>query len=287
MPRTVIHGEFYASNVLVAEGPAGTRVAPVDWELAAVAPGAVDLAALVSGDWPEADREEIVAAYRSAVAPADLSRARPRPRPPAPRGPVAGMGAAGLGAPEGQRHDWLAEASSWPRGWASEMAAERSLIVNADDFGLSAAVNAGILEAHERGIVTSTSIMVRKPAAGEAAAPRRPAPLARDRPPPRPRPVGLRGTAVEVAYEHCPPDDAAAVERECREQLEAFRGSWAANRPTSIPPAHPHERAGASVAARIPPSWVPLRGRRSATRADSTGRAGGGTLSGGDNRPPA
>ena len=34
MPQTVAHGEFYASNVLVADN----RVAPVDWELAESAP---------------------------------------------------------------------------------------------------------------------------------------------------------------------------------------------------------------------------------------------------------
>src|SRR5215813_7133213 len=49
------------------------------------------------------------------------------------------------------------------------MAQTRSLIVNADDFGQSAGVNFGIIEAFERGIVTSTSIMVRWPAAAEAA----------------------------------------------------------------------------------------------------------------------
>ena len=38
-----------------------------------------------------------------------------------------------------------------------------SLIVNADDFGISEAVNRGIVEAHDRGIVTSTSIMATGP----------------------------------------------------------------------------------------------------------------------------
>jgi predicted glycoside hydrolase/deacetylase ChbG (UPF0249 family) len=44
------------------------------------------------------------------------------------------------------------------------------LIVNADDFGLSMGVNAGIVEAHERGLVTSTSLMVRRRGADGAAA---------------------------------------------------------------------------------------------------------------------
>ena len=35
----------------------------------------------------------------------------------------------------------------------------RRLIVNADDFGLTAGVNRAILEAHQRGIVTSTTLM--------------------------------------------------------------------------------------------------------------------------------
>jgi predicted glycoside hydrolase/deacetylase ChbG (UPF0249 family) len=45
---------------------------------------------------------------------------------------------------------------------------ERLLIVNADDFGLCAGVNEGIIEAHARGIVTSTSLMVERPAAADA-----------------------------------------------------------------------------------------------------------------------
>jgi len=44
------------------------------------------------------------------------------------------------------------------------------LIVNADDFGLSQGVNRGIIQAAEQGILTSASLMVRQPAAAEAAA---------------------------------------------------------------------------------------------------------------------
>jgi aminoglycoside phosphotransferase (APT) family kinase protein len=110
LPRTVIHGEFYASNVLVAGDAETVRVAPVDWELAAVAPGAIDLAALVSGNWREEDREEIAAAYRSVAGPAQLS---PRDLDLA-RLHLAvqwlGWAPRDWVPPEGQRHDWLAEA---------------------------------------------------------------------------------------------------------------------------------------------------------------------------------
>jgi predicted glycoside hydrolase/deacetylase ChbG (UPF0249 family) len=43
------------------------------------------------------------------------------------------------------------------------------LIVNGDDFGMSSGVSRGIAEAHRRGILTSTSLMVERPAAKEAA----------------------------------------------------------------------------------------------------------------------
>lgn len=45
----------------------------------------------------------------------------------------------------------------------------RTLIVNADDLGLSEGVNRGILDAHRDGIVTSATLMVRQPAAEHAA----------------------------------------------------------------------------------------------------------------------
>jgi predicted glycoside hydrolase/deacetylase ChbG (UPF0249 family) len=44
------------------------------------------------------------------------------------------------------------------------MSARLKLIVNADDFGISEAVNRGIVDAHDRGIVTSTSLMATGPA---------------------------------------------------------------------------------------------------------------------------
>ncbi|MFA5809280.1 MAG: ChbG/HpnK family deacetylase [Thermoleophilia bacterium] len=49
----------------------------------------------------------------------------------------------------------------------------KKLIVNADDFGLTEGVNRGILECHERGVVTSTTLLVNGDdarAAAEAAA---------------------------------------------------------------------------------------------------------------------
>jgi chitin disaccharide deacetylase len=51
-----------------------------------------------------------------------------------------------------------------------ETTTNRYLIVNADDLGASAGVNRGILEAYERGIVTSASMMVDMPASEEFAA---------------------------------------------------------------------------------------------------------------------
>jgi len=42
------------------------------------------------------------------------------------------------------------------------------LIVNADDFGLSPAVNAAVLRAHREGILTSASLMVNQPGFAEA-----------------------------------------------------------------------------------------------------------------------
>jgi predicted glycoside hydrolase/deacetylase ChbG (UPF0249 family) len=98
----------------------------------------------------------------------------------------------------------------------------RRLIVNADDLGLSAGVDRGIAAAHEHGIVTSASLMVRGPHATEAAA------YARDHPA---LSVGLHvdlgewrhtGDGWVAAYEVVPPTDAVAVAEEVAAQLERF-----------------------------------------------------------------
>lgn len=100
---------------------------------------------------------------------------------------------------------------------------QRYLIVNADDFGLSAGVNQGIVAAHEMGIVTSASLMVRMPLAAEAAA------YARR------RPVLSVGLHVDLGewvfqdgewaqrYEVVPADDPAVVAAEVGRQMEQFR----------------------------------------------------------------
>jgi aminoglycoside phosphotransferase (APT) family kinase protein len=63
-PLTVIHGEFYASNVLIDDGIDGIRVCPVDWERAAIGPALIDLAALTGGNWTEEQKRDMVEEYR-------------------------------------------------------------------------------------------------------------------------------------------------------------------------------------------------------------------------------
>jgi hypothetical protein len=108
LPRTVVHGEFYASNVLVAANDTAPRVAPVDWELAAVGPGLTDLAALTSGDWSDPDREALAAAYGDAGASLeglDLARLQLAIQ-------WLGWAPPEWVPPAGQRHDWLGEATA-------------------------------------------------------------------------------------------------------------------------------------------------------------------------------
>ena len=120
LPRTVIHGEFYASNVLVAGGPAEPRVAPVDWELAASAPGS------------STSRRLSAAAGATRIA-----RRSPPPTAPPP-GRLASLarsstspactwrcsGSAGRSRAGAHRRSsgttGSARRSRWPRGWSFE-----------------------------------------------------------------------------------------------------------------------------------------------------------------------
>jgi predicted glycoside hydrolase/deacetylase ChbG (UPF0249 family) len=103
------------------------------------------------------------------------------------------------------------------------MSDRRSLIVNADDLGQSHGVNRGIFESFERGVLTSASLMVRWPAATEAAAYARANPLLG---------VGLHLDLGEWTHESgewrqryqvVDLEDAAAVREEIGRQLAAAR----------------------------------------------------------------
>ena len=63
LPLTVVHGEFYPSNVIITGAPDGVRPCPIDWETASIGPGVLDLAALMAGEWSEPDRRAMTAAY--------------------------------------------------------------------------------------------------------------------------------------------------------------------------------------------------------------------------------
>lgn len=100
---------------------------------------------------------------------------------------------------------------------------ERCVIVNADDFGLTDGINRGIIEAHQTGVVTSTSLMVRYPAARQAAA------LAKANPK---LSVGLhfdvaewryRNGNWEAFYQIIDVKDATALEVELQRQLARFQ----------------------------------------------------------------
>ena len=103
------------------------------------------------------------------------------------------------------------------------MTATRTLIVNADDFGLSPGVNAGVARTHEEGILTSASLMVRSPAAPAAAEYARAAPGLS---------LGLhvdlgewvfRAGEWKTLYEVVDLNDLELVEGEVSRQVEAFK----------------------------------------------------------------
>jgi aminoglycoside phosphotransferase (APT) family kinase protein len=63
-PAALLHNEYYASNVLAAPTADGWAVCPVDWEMSAIGPAVIDIAALASGDWGAKERDFILGGYR-------------------------------------------------------------------------------------------------------------------------------------------------------------------------------------------------------------------------------
>ena len=138
---------------------------------------------------------------------------------------------------------------------------QKRLIVNADDFGLSEGVNRGIALSHERGILTSASLMVRQSGAQDAAQYARQHPRLG---------VGLhidlgewdyREGAWKAIYQVVPLDDRVAIEAEIRRQLDEFRRLMNDN-PTHVD-SHQHVHGSGlvrSVAAELAAELgVPLR----------------------------
>jgi len=131
---------------------------------------------------------------------------------------------------------------------------KRHLIVNADDLGMSPAVNGGIFAAHRDGIVTSTSLMVLRDAARAAAEALAEYPeLA----------VGLHFEVAFVLRTDKPVKGRTPME-ECRAQLERFR-ELVGRDPTHLDShKHVHEtelEVGAAAEALAAELRVPLRNR--------------------------
>lgn len=148
------------------------------------------------------------------------------------------------------------------------MTTVKRLIVNADDFGRSFGVNRGIITAHERGIVTSASLMVRWNAAVDAAQ------YAREH---RELDVGLHFDAGEWIYQDeawatvytlVDLENSAAIETELARQLDAFQKL--VGRPPSHLDSHQHvhrhEPARSILAHAATALGVPLRGHDPAIR---------------------
>ena len=159
-------------------------------------------------------------------------------------------------------------------------ASQRLLVVNADDLGLSAGVNAGVLHAARHGIVTSVSLMVRAAAAADAArAVRALAGLS----------VGLHldlaewlhdGTAWRPVYQVVDTDDADAVAAELERQLDRYTAL--VGRPPTHLDSHQHVHRSEPVRSLVVAAGarlgVPVRGisPQIAYRGDFYGQSGKG-----------
>lgn len=75
MPRTVIHGEFFGSNILVRSGCSIGQISVVDWDMVALGAPLMDLAALTAGERDGSRRRELALTYRAALGESPLASA--------------------------------------------------------------------------------------------------------------------------------------------------------------------------------------------------------------------
>jgi len=156
----------------------------------------------------------------------------------------------------------------------------KRVIVNADDFGRTAGVNRGIIEAHRRGIVTSASLMVGFPAAAEAAS------LAKENADlgvglhltltdgvPAQTPQQVRDLVDEGGRFHLRPEaldgvPPAQIQEEARAQLRRFRKLMGRD-PTHLDSHHHAHRSPAVLEAVLTLAWetgLPVRQGTAALR---------------------
>ena len=128
------------------------------------------------------------------------------------------------------------------------------VVFNADDFGYSRGINRGIVEAHERGVVTSTSMIVNAPASAEAAR------LAQTLPR---LAVGLHVNFTNEAQRLVDLDDESACRRELHDQYRRFV-DLNGRKPTHLDShqhVHRHEMRGPLFEELAEAEGLPLRDR--------------------------
>jgi Ser/Thr protein kinase RdoA (MazF antagonist) len=125
LPPSLIHGDFYPSNVLISEASQQRRICTIDWETAGIGPALLDLAALVSGSWSEQQQAELAGYYFDAEAEAAVPPSGKIDQLMALRCCRLMLAMKWIGwSPEWQpplehRHDWLAEALELARELSS------------------------------------------------------------------------------------------------------------------------------------------------------------------------
>jgi predicted glycoside hydrolase/deacetylase ChbG (UPF0249 family) len=127
---------------------------------------------------------------------------------------------------------------------------KKYMIVNADDFGASTGVNRGIVDCHQKGILTSTSFMVTGRAATEAVA------MSRDNPN---MSIGLHWDVWGEDEYQFDMSNTSAVREEIRRQLDEF-DRFFGRLPSHVDShRHAHREAFEIFREMIEPLGVPLR----------------------------